>query len=78
MGVYKMLLCEWNDWSPWHKGSQKHNLSNSSMGFWTRSFDIQCKMLCTITHTTHIVKCVLVVGMHQNEYGGRMCDDFWV
>lgn len=32
----------------------------------------------TIVHTTQIVKCVLVVGMHQNEHGEGMCDDFWV
>ncbi len=35
----------------------------------------------TIVHTTHIVKCVLVVGMHQNEHGGGTCNDgrgyFW-
>jgi len=32
----------------------------------------------TLAHTTHIGKCVLVLGMYQNEHGGRMCGDSWV
>jgi len=40
------------------------------------TFSVGCYV--TIVHTTHIVKCVLIVGRHQNEHGGGMCDDFWV
>jgi hypothetical protein len=40
------------------------------------TFSARCYVI--IVHTTHIVKCVLVVGMHKNEHGGGTCDDFWV
>jgi hypothetical protein len=41
-------------------------------------FSVKWRMLCYYSSQTHINKCVLVVGMHWNEHGGKMCHDFWV
>lgn len=79
MRVYKMLVCQWNDWSPWHKGLQKNIICPILVwDFGQGALTLSVGCYVTIVHTTQIVKCVLVVGMHQNEHGEGMCDDFWV